>query len=358
MKNDRLIIEDNFIDNEPKVSIITACYNVEKYIGRAARSVLESSYRNTELILIDDGSNDETPLICDEIAESDSRVRTIHQANTGQGIARNRGLDLANGEIIGFVDGDDYIEPDMIMTLVSAIETYDADVSICRYFEESAYGLEPLLGKRDDEFEVKLLDTNDLLTCLVEESDNCPIRNAVWNKLYKRTLFENIRMENGKYEDILFTVKLMAKARAGVFVDAKLYHYISDRKDSTMNEDAWQRILDYQHPAYFAKDEVLEEAGRHDLRIEHDYMVYKKLLLLYTQAKRSKSDAGKEFLTGAEKILKGCRSNFDEIYGCSIADKHQKLRMELFLFTPLAYNCFMNLNDFVILPLRQRIRNR
>lgn len=357
MKNDRLIIEDNFIDNEPKVSIITACYNVEKYIGRAARSVLESSYRNTELILIDDGSDDKTPLICDEIAESDSRVKVIHQANTGQGIARNRGLDLASGEIIGFVDGDDYIEPDMITALVSAIYKYNSDTAFCRYFEESVESAVPFDGKRDDEFEVKLLDTNDLLTCLVEESDNCPVRNAVWNKLYKRTLFENIRMENGKYEDILFTVKLMAKARAGVFVDAKLYHYISDRKDSTMNEDAWQRILDYQQPAYLAKDEVLEEAGRHDLRIEHDYMVYKKLLLLYTQARRSKTGASKEFLKGAEKILKGCRRNFDEIYGCSIADKHQKLRMELFLFTPLAYNCFMNLNDFAILPLRKRIRN-
>lgn len=120
------------ITYKPSISIIIPVYNVEKYLGRCMNSVLNQHYRDFEVILIDDGSTDNSGVMCDEWSKKDGRVIVIHQKNSGAGAARNTGLAIANGELIGFVDSDDWIESDMFERLVTALKMYpEADIAEC-----------------------------------------------------------------------------------------------------------------------------------------------------------------------------------------------------------------------------------
>ena len=116
-----------------KVSIIIPVYNVEKYLNRCFESVIRQTYRNIEVILVDDGSPDNCPLLCDQLARSDDRVSVIHKNNGGLSSARLAGFDIASGEYILFVDSDDYISPTMVGTLVQSIENSNADIAMCAY---------------------------------------------------------------------------------------------------------------------------------------------------------------------------------------------------------------------------------
>ena len=353
------------------ISVVIACYNVEKYIARCVESFLHQTYHNVELILVDDGSTDRTGQICDAYAAAHSEIKVLHQANTGQGEARNRGVVAASGEYISFADADDYAEPCMLEILYTVLQEFDADVSICSYYQETEQAAgkgtsekkqNPSETMRNDKIQpekkacarLNILNKDELLTCLVEEDEKCPIRNAVWNKLYKKNLLQDLRMRAHKYEDILYTAQVAARVQTACYIDMPLYHYIIDRKDSTMNHYSWNNILQYQIPAYREKDQVLIDAGRADLAVEHDYMVYKKLLLLYTQARREKTVSGHHFMKELESVLRGSREQFERLYSCRIADPHQKMRMRMFLFAPVLYNVFMDLNDRIILPLRQK----
>ena len=118
---------------DPKISIIIPVYNVEQYLGRCMESVLNQTYKNIEVILIDDGSKDRSSSMCDEWKAKDDRVVVIHQKNAGAGAARNAGLAIANGELIGFVDSDDWIQLNMYETLINAIKKYpEADIAECK----------------------------------------------------------------------------------------------------------------------------------------------------------------------------------------------------------------------------------
>lgn len=117
----------------PLISVIIPVYKVEKYIVKCVESILAQTYRNLEIILVDDGSPDNCPGICDEFAALDTRVRVIHKDNSGVSDARNIGLNVAKGEYIGFIDSDDWIAPNMYETLLASIIKYDADIAVCDY---------------------------------------------------------------------------------------------------------------------------------------------------------------------------------------------------------------------------------
>ena len=115
------------------ISIIVPVYNVEKYLSRCLDSILVQTYRDFELILVDDGSTDRSGAICDEYASRDERIKLIRQSNQGLSVARNVGLDAARGDYIGFVDSDDYIHPETYQILLDALLKYDADLSVCGF---------------------------------------------------------------------------------------------------------------------------------------------------------------------------------------------------------------------------------
>lgn len=126
---------------KPKVSIIVPVYNVEKYLVRCMESLLNQTLKEIEIILVDDGSPDNCPQMCDEYARRDSRVKVIHKSNAGLGYARNSGLDVAVGEYIAFVDSDDYVDTSMYATLWNEARASNADVVFCNFKVEQRNGI-------------------------------------------------------------------------------------------------------------------------------------------------------------------------------------------------------------------------
>lgn len=202
------------------ISIIIPAYNVERYMGKCLDSVCRQTYRNIEIIVIDDGSTDCTGAICDEFAAKDARIKVLHCEKSGVGAARNRGLDCATGEYIGFVDSDDWAEPEMFETLYNLHVGKDVDISICSFFREKKGCSKPLV----DDGAVFSLTNKQALSELVRDKT---YKNYLWNKLFKRSLFEGIRFPEGaNYEDVAVIYRLFAKSRAVECVNKPLYHYV------------------------------------------------------------------------------------------------------------------------------------
>ena len=170
--------------NLPLLTIIIPVYNTEKYLERCVESVRNQTYDNLEIILIDDGSTDASGGICDRLAEEDGRIVVLHKKNGGQSSARNMGLDIATGELIGFVDSDDYIVPDMYETLYNLMNEYEAEISCCNFEKRGLKGHEEYNSDVLDE--VSVFSREESLKTLLE----CKrIAYVVWNKLYKRKTF-------------------------------------------------------------------------------------------------------------------------------------------------------------------------
>lgn len=191
------------------ISVIVAAYNIEAYIERGVRSVCEQTYRNLEIIVVDDGSVDATGTILDKLAESDARIQVIHEENGGLSHARNTGIARARGNYIGFVDGDDWIDPDMYEKLFSALQDKQADLAVCRYRQISR---SRTLDESVDR--AVLFEGQEALRAYVEEREEFAIQNAAWNKLYRKELLsENLFPEGRWYEDIVFATEALARAR-------------------------------------------------------------------------------------------------------------------------------------------------
>ncbi|MCI2048605.1 MAG: glycosyltransferase [Lachnospiraceae bacterium] len=358
------------------VTVVVTCRDLEKYIGRCLDSVCGQTYRDLEILVVDDGSKDGSVRICEKRAAEDPRVRVLHTDGGGPGTARNAAIREARGEYIGFVDGDDFIEPQMFEIMVTCLADTGSDLAVCAYRSlsqedpASRRGMKPALAAmrfmgpgpaipRVGTTDLTVMDRDELLTLYVQEDEKIPVRNAVWNKLCRRTLIGEQRMPDRMcYEDILFTVKLLSAVQKACFIDTPLYNYIIDRKDSIMNRGVNSAILTEQLPAYEAKNRFLVSIGRTDLMYTHRYLEYKKLLVLCTEARRSGDPEKRAALPGLVAALRTAKDGFDRIYACPIADPHQKLRMRLFLWNPVLFYLFTDLNDGIVMPLRRALAGR
>ena len=208
--------------SKPLISVIVPVYNVEKYLGKCVDSILAQPYENLEIILVEDGTRDGCGAICDAYAAKDPRVRVIHKENGGLSSARNAGMDIARGEYFGFVDSDDWIEPETYETLLNLAEKYDADlVSGSRYDVAEPTG-ERTLGLHHEKEEC--ISAMEMLG-RVFVWDGCD--SAAWDKLYRRHLFADIRYPLGMYsEDIAIFYKLMEKANRVALCPKPLYNYL------------------------------------------------------------------------------------------------------------------------------------
>ena len=222
------------------ISVIIPVYRVEKYLDKCVNSVLEQTYRDLEIILVDDGSPDSCPALCDALAARDSRVRVIHRANGGLSAARNTGLDAAGGVYVGFVDSDDYIAPDMYEKLHAALTRTHADLGICacRWVDESGSPVRDL-----PPLPAETLDANGMFARLEGASGRGQYVTA-WNRLYRRELFEDLRFREGKlYEDEFLCPLLLARCAAVTVIPEELYFYVQ-RTGSIMNDAVTIRRLD------------------------------------------------------------------------------------------------------------------
>lgn len=232
------------------ISVIVPIYNVQKYLPQCLDSIINQTFWDLEIILVDDGSLDGCGKICDEYAQKDKRIKVYHKENGGLSSARNYGIARANGEYLGFVDGDDWIEPDMFKTLVNLIEDKKADLAICRFWYEY-----PERSSINESVIDKCFDNEkDLLMALIKGS----VGNVIWNKLYRKSCFTNIDFpDNHAFEDIATLYKILNRVTIAVICSIPLYHYRM-RKGAISKVHSWNYHIDYW----------LAQKGRYDCLLQ------------------------------------------------------------------------------------------
>lgn len=202
------------------ISIILPIYNVEKYLDKCMRSVMNQTYHNLEIIMVDDGSTDSCPFLCDEYAKKDFRITVYHKENGGLSDARNYGIEKANGEYITCIDSDDYVDGNYIEYLYTLLKKYKSKMAICQHRVLYNNGAVKENSICDDE----LITNKD---CIERMLYHDIIDTSAWAKLYHRSLFENVRYPKGRlFEDISTTYALMLQCpKIAVGYEAK-YNYI------------------------------------------------------------------------------------------------------------------------------------
>lgn len=235
--------EENYNPNAPAVSVIVPIYNVDKYLNRCIDSIINQIFSDIEIILVNDGSLDRSPQICDNYARTDSRVKVIHNQNGGPSIARNTGIEIARGKYLAFVDSDDYIDPSYLAVLYYAAERNNCDISYCNYAiykqekgtHRTILARKPLPGISSGE-KIAKLTVRDFRS-----------RSYLWNKLFRRELFfndKNIRFPVMYFEDIATTARLISLANKVVVIDKCLYYY-TKRKGSIVSYPDLNKMNDY-----------------------------------------------------------------------------------------------------------------
>lgn len=223
------------------ISIIVPVYKVDKYLDKCVDSLRHQLYDNVEIILVDDGSPDSCPIMCDEYAKQDNRVKVIHQANKGLSCARNAGLSIATGDYIIFVDADDFIKPNMITHMHNVAEKHQADLVICTFVpfsnEQQIEELVSFEHNNESDMMVGMYNSSDLLEELMCDTLSWDIGNVVvWNKLYKHELINRIRFKEGQpHEDEYYMQEVYLKTKLAVYINEKLYCY-RQRNDSIMGK--------------------------------------------------------------------------------------------------------------------------
>lgn len=249
----------------PLISVIVPIYKVERYLDRCVQSIVDQSYKHLEIILVDDGSPDHCPSMCDAWAARDSRIKVIHKENGGLSDARNAGMAIAGGEYIGFIDSDDYISPAMYQLLLERLQVDGSDISACGvdmvYEDGSAH-------QRLTPEDSCVLSAEAAVEAVVRESW---LKQPVWYKLYKAELVRDIGFPVGKYhEDIFWTWQAVARAQKVSIFDTPCYYYVQ-RSGSIMAEKYTPRRLDaieakQQRLAFLIKEYPrISEYARKDL---------------------------------------------------------------------------------------------
>lgn len=221
------------------ISVIIPIFNLEHYIEKCIDSVLKQTYTNLEILLIDDGSTDNSLEICNKFKENDRRIKILTQNNKGVSSARNKGLDNAHGEYILFVDGDDYIEKNMIEKLYLNIKEYD--ISICNFYEVNKnLKIENSMHNTNN-----VIDSEEFFTNIFE---NDGVRGYLWNKLIRKTIIKNIRIDEelSIMEDLVFLANISRNINK-VYIDKNLYLYNYVKRDesalNSLNIEKYKKIV-------------------------------------------------------------------------------------------------------------------
>lgn len=223
---------------QPRISVIVPVYRVEAFLDRCVQSIAAQTYRNLEIILVDDGSPDNCPALCDAWAEKDSRIKVIHKKNGGLSDARNAGMAAASGELMGFVDSDDWIAPDMYQHLYDLLNADGSDIAACGVEMVWEDGTPSRMLTKAGRC---VLNQEEAMRAIIEESW---LKQPVWYKLYKTALIRDIPFPVGKYhEDVFWSYQAVARAQR-VSVSDKVGYYYVQRSGSIMGEGYSLKRLD------------------------------------------------------------------------------------------------------------------
>ena len=242
---------------EALISIIIPVYNLEACVAGTLDSVLAQTYRNLQIIVVDDGSQDATGAIVDEYARRDSRIQVIHKENGGVTGARLRGLAEAEGAFIGFVDGDDYVEPQMFQRLIENMRTHRADISHC------GYQMVFPNGKIDDYYNTGKMTVQEGIRGCTDLLDGSFVEPGLVNKLYRRELFEgltdwldpSIRIN----EDLLMNFYLFRRSKMSVFEDVCPYHYVLRKGSACVSRINAHKLKDPLRVLHLLEQETAQE---------------------------------------------------------------------------------------------------
>ena len=286
------------------ISVIVPVYNVEKYLSRCVDSILHQTYKDFELILVDDGSSDKCPQICDDYAQYDQRVRVIHKENGGLSDARNVGTEAAKGEYLIFIDSDDWIRQDSLEVLVSAAEKYDAQVSLARFI---------LVFEDEEQPDMKIGCALD--RCL---SGGDALKEILYGRLFGTTACGYLIKTDvaraypfpiGKYnEDDFTTFNYYLASKTVAVIDADLYYYFQ-RSGSIMHREDIRVVVDQLDAADYIKNSCIKEGGD-IIRAAglSRFSSYCQVLLDYKYIKNDYPDVYRRILAGireeAPKVVK------------------------------------------------------
>lgn len=239
----------------PLISLIVPVYNVKDYLKTCLQSILEQTYKNLEIILVDDGSDDGSSGICDEYARMDQRIKTIHLPHSGVSAARNAGLAAATGELLGFVDSDDWIDHDMYQYLYALMQEHDADVSACTYLLEQEGRPSKIINNTG---KLYVFSRKEIIRALVK---NDLVKNYLWAKLFKRKLFDRLSFPVGRvYEDVAVLYKVFYSSQKVVLSCVSKYHYMIHKNES-ITRGGYDPVKEYHYfLSLYEQDKFIQNA--------------------------------------------------------------------------------------------------
>lgn len=321
------------------VSVIVPVFNVEGYLPRCLESIVSQTYKDLEIILVDDGSTDNSGSICDEYSDKDIRIRVIHQKNSGLPEARNSGLKVAKGDYIIMPDGDDALHPQMIEILYDLINSGDYDFSMC--YGEKIYNVDkikervrrPISASKD----VELSRDSAIMNLWVLSQFQLQY-GVVWNKLYKRDLIEAIGyFVNTAAQDLEFNNRVFMYTSKVVLTTEQLYYYVQ-RETSIIHQKNSLRYLNVLN----TYDLSLSEIPR-DNKLYRSYclatMFHRFFNIRYVYRGTPNTHIAKD------TIRKLHKKNQFEYYTCRYISFHEKLKAIVFYFFPFLYSAVIKMGE-------------
>lgn len=324
-----------------KISVIVPIYNVENYIEKCIESIVNQTYKNLEIILVNDGSEDNSVLICEKWLKKDKRIILFHKENGGLSDARNYALDRASGEYLVFVDSDDFIELDMLEKLYLAVTKNDSDVAICGFkniyenYETSQY-----LTLNNE----KIVTGKSILKQVFTPLGYVYV--VVWNKIYKKDIFKNLRFDKGKiYEDEFINFRIFYNITKVTIVNECLYNY-RQREGSIINSEF--NIHKFYCNKEFQKLRIDFYKEKNDLELLNlaakEYLRW-SFKIINEKGHYFTEDIKKELVNDFRKVYKLTKYNFD---------KHSLM---LFIRSTLAYinlEFTVKLNNLILKIFKER----
>lgn len=262
--------ETNNINIKIMISVIVPVYNSERYLHRCINSILSQSYKNIEIIIVDDGSTDKSSIICDDYAKQDGRIKVFHQENQGVAAARQHGLELSSGDYIIHCDSDDWMDTCMLEELIYCASCKSADIVWTDFYKENIDGSNNYI-KQD-------INNSDNIDVLIESLANARIMGALWNFLIKKDLIRDIKFDVGQSccEDLIFilTVLVNNKTAKIIHIDKAFYHYFQNETSilHSLNPEKSYKI--YQYTV-----KKLEEIGAISKQDSNGGYFYKRIVI-------------------------------------------------------------------------------
>lgn len=316
--------------SEPLISIIVPVYKVEKFLEQCVQSVISQTYSNLEIILVDDGSPDRCPQLCDEWSRKDRRIKVIHKQNGGLSDARNFGIRAARGEYLAFVDSDDWISPYMISKLYEACAQFEAEMSICQF--EMVYDD----GKREkyveEEYPTEVLSSKEALKLLLQDKR---ITSHAWRKLYKREIIKDEMFPKGKYyEDVYIMPELFLRCNKIVYLNDVLYYY---RQNPTgiVKSNSIKSNFDFMEALQTQYLKIMQKMP--DLQVYAEGSMCRGLYMIWENLDNNKEEKG---TPAWKKCRERVREELVALPEDSVPGKRRKIHFKLLKRAPLAADIY------------------